>query len=78
MLIFLERYRMCAARRRRSTSRVLSALIYQFRPAYALKTCIDHHKADLIFASVPYKILHTFQIPVFQKIAEIDADFTNA
>ena len=41
----------------------------------ALKNGIDHHKADLIFASVPYKILHTFQIPVYQKMAEIDADF---
>ena len=41
----------------------------------ALKNGIDHHKADLIFASVPYKILHTFQIPTYQKMAEIDADF---
>jgi putative flavoprotein involved in K+ transport len=32
-------------------------------------------KADLIFASLPYKILHTFQIPVYEKIAAMDADF---
>ncbi len=32
-------------------------------------------KADLIFASVPYAILHTFQKPVYDKIREIDADF---
>lgn len=41
----------------------------------ALKNGIDHHKADLIFASVPYKILHTFQTPAYQKMAEIDAYF---
>jgi putative flavoprotein involved in K+ transport len=29
-----------------------------------VKNGITHHKADLIFASVPYKILHTFQIPL--------------
>ena len=27
-------------------------------------------KADLIFASLPYKILHTFQKPVYDKIRE--------
>ena len=32
-------------------------------------------KADLIFASLPYGILHTFQKPVYDKIREIDADF---
>lgn len=32
-------------------------------------------KADLIFASLPYKILHEFQIPVYDKIKEVDADF---
>ncbi len=41
----------------------------------AIKNGIDHHKADLIFASVPYKILPSFQIPAYQKMAEIDADF---
>ena len=32
-------------------------------------------KADLIFASLPYKILHQFQIPVYEKIREVDAEF---
>ena len=32
-------------------------------------------KADLIFASLPYKILHTFQKPVYDKIREVDAEF---
>ena len=32
-------------------------------------------KADLTFASIPYKILHEFQIPVFNKIRERDAAF---
>ena len=41
----------------------------------ALKNGVDHHKADLVFASVPYKILHTFQIPAYAKMKERDADF---
>ena len=41
----------------------------------AVANGIDHHKADLIFASIPYKIMHTFQIPVYRKIADIDAAF---
>lgn len=32
-------------------------------------------KADLIFASLPYAILHTLQKPVYDKIREVDADF---
>ena len=32
-------------------------------------------KADLIFASLPYRILHDFQMPVYDKIREDDADF---
>jgi len=32
-------------------------------------------KADLTFASLPYKILHEFQIPVFKAIRERDAEF---
>ncbi len=41
----------------------------------AIANGIDHHTADLIFASVPYKILHEFQIPVYEKMAEVDAEF---
>ncbi|MCA0432625.1 MAG: NAD(P)/FAD-dependent oxidoreductase [Proteobacteria bacterium] len=41
----------------------------------ALANGIDHQKADLIFASVPYRIMHQFQIPVYEKIKAKDADF---
>ena len=40
----------------------------------ALKSGIDHHKADLIFASVPYKIMHTFHIPVYEEMKRREAD----
>lgn len=40
----------------------------------AVKSGIDHHKADLIFASVPYKIMHTFHIPVYEEMKKRDAD----
>jgi putative flavoprotein involved in K+ transport len=32
-------------------------------------------KADMTFASIPYKILHEFQIPVYNAIRERDAEF---
>lgn len=35
---------------------------------------IDHHKADLIFASVPYRILPAFQVPVYAQMKERDKD----
>ncbi len=35
---------------------------------------VDHHKADLIFASVPYKILPAFQVPVYAEMKERDKD----
>ncbi|MGZ2257687.1 NAD(P)/FAD-dependent oxidoreductase [Roseobacter sp. A03A-229] len=41
----------------------------------AVEAGVTHHKADLIFASLPYKILHEFQIPVYEKIKEVDAEF---
>jgi len=40
----------------------------------AVKNGIDCHKADLIFASVPYKIMHTFHIPVYEEMKKRDAD----
>jgi putative flavoprotein involved in K+ transport len=40
----------------------------------AVKAGVDHHKGDLIFASIPYKIMHTFQIPVYEEMARRDAD----
>jgi putative flavoprotein involved in K+ transport len=32
-------------------------------------------KADLVFASLPYRIMHQFQIPLYEKIRQRDADF---
>jgi putative flavoprotein involved in K+ transport len=40
----------------------------------AVKNGITTDKADLIFASVPYKIMHLFHIPVYQEMAKRDAD----
>ena len=40
----------------------------------AIKNGIDHHKADLIFASVPYQIMHTFHIPVYEEMKKREAD----
>ncbi len=40
----------------------------------AVKNGIDHHMGDLIFASLPYKILHTLQVPVYEEMARRDAD----
>ena len=40
----------------------------------AVANGIDHHKADLIFASVPYKIMHQFHIPVYEEMAKRDKD----
>ncbi len=40
----------------------------------AVKNGIDHHKADLIFASVPYRIMHNFHIPVYEQMKKRDAD----
>ncbi|MBB4005332.1 flavin-containing monooxygenase [Aurantimonas endophytica] len=41
----------------------------------AVASGIDTAKADMIFASLPYRILHEFQIPIYDKIREVDADF---
>ncbi|WP_421566092.1 NAD(P)/FAD-dependent oxidoreductase [Ochrobactrum sp. EDr1-4] len=41
----------------------------------ALQNGVTTAKADLIFASLPYRIMHEFQIPIYDKIREIDADF---
>lgn len=32
-------------------------------------------KADMIFASLPYRIMHEFQVPLYDKMRERDADF---
>lgn len=41
----------------------------------AVRSGMTTEKADLIFASLPYKILHTFQIPLYEKMREMDAEF---
>ncbi len=41
----------------------------------AVAAGVTHHKADMIFASLPYRIMHEFQIPVYQAIKERDQDF---
>jgi putative flavoprotein involved in K+ transport len=41
----------------------------------AVQSGITTDKADLIFASLPYRILHQFQIPVYDAIRQRDAEF---
>jgi putative flavoprotein involved in K+ transport len=41
----------------------------------AVQSGVSTGKADLIFASVPYALLHIFQKPVYDKIREVDADY---
>ena len=41
----------------------------------AVANGVTTRKADMIFASLPYRIMHEFQIPVYDAIREKDADF---
>lgn len=41
----------------------------------ALASGVTTEKADTIFASIPYRILHEFQIPLYDQMREVDADF---
>ncbi|MCV2489330.1 NAD(P)/FAD-dependent oxidoreductase [Geodermatophilus sp. YIM 151500] len=41
----------------------------------ALAAGVTTEKADLIFASLPYRILHEFQIPLYEQMKQRDADF---
>jgi putative flavoprotein involved in K+ transport len=41
----------------------------------AVRAGMTTAKADLVFASLPYAILHELQVPVYAKIKEMDADF---
>ena len=41
----------------------------------ALAAGVTTQKADLTFASLPYRIMHEFQIPIYEKIRERDAEF---
>ncbi|MCH1865056.1 NAD(P)/FAD-dependent oxidoreductase [Nocardioides sp. CFH 31398] len=41
----------------------------------ALEAGMTTEKADMTFASLPYRILHRFQIPAYEQMAERDKDF---
>ncbi|MCZ2860625.1 flavin-containing monooxygenase [Blastococcus sp. VKM Ac-2987] len=41
----------------------------------AVAAGVTTEKADLIFASLPYRILHEFQIPLYEQMKQKDADF---
>ncbi len=41
----------------------------------AVRNGVTTEKADLIFASLPYRILHEFQIPAYAEMKRRDADF---
>jgi putative flavoprotein involved in K+ transport len=44
----------------------------------AVENGVTTRKADLIFASLPYKIMHEFQIPLYEQMRERDKDFYEA
>lgn len=44
----------------------------------ALDAGVSTDKADLIFASLPYRILPELQVPVYEQMAKRDADFYDA
>ena len=41
----------------------------------AVAAGVTTEKADMIFASLPYRIMHEFQIPLYDQMRERDADF---
>src|SRR6478672_8668417 len=41
----------------------------------AVAAGVTTEKADLIFASLPYRIMHEFQIPLYDQMRERDKDF---
>ena len=41
----------------------------------AVAAGVTTEKADMIFASLPYRILHEFQIPLYDQMRERDTDF---
>ena len=41
----------------------------------ALASGMTTEKADMVFASLPYRIMHEFQIPAYEAMAEKDKDF---
>ena len=40
-----------------------------------MRNGVDTYTADMIFASLPYRIMHNFQKPAYDKAREVDADF---
>lgn len=49
-----------------------------FKPLYseeAVDAGITTHKADLLFASMPFKIMHKFQIPIYEQVKQHDKEF---
>lgn len=51
------------------------------KPLYseeAVAAGMTTEKADLIFASIPYRILHEFQTPLYDEMRERDADYYDA
>lgn len=44
----------------------------------AVANGVTTRKADLIFASLPYRIMHEWQIPLYEQMKERDADFYRA
>jgi putative flavoprotein involved in K+ transport len=41
----------------------------------AVANGVTTEKADLVFASIPYRVMHEFQIPLYEQMRERDADF---
>jgi putative flavoprotein involved in K+ transport len=41
----------------------------------AVASGVTTEKADLIFASIPYRVMHVFQIPLYEQMHERDRDF---
>ncbi|NEK58691.1 NAD(P)/FAD-dependent oxidoreductase [Geodermatophilus sabuli] len=41
----------------------------------AVAAGVTTEKADLVFASLPYRIMHEFQIPLYEQMKERDAEF---
>jgi putative flavoprotein involved in K+ transport len=56
-------------------SETLMGLMGELYSEQAAANGVTTERADMISASVPYRILHEFQIPVYAQIAETDRDF---
>jgi putative flavoprotein involved in K+ transport len=54
---------------------LMELLVSELYSESAVRAGINTDKADLIFASVPYKILPAFHTPIYREMARRDADF---